>query len=165
MRSQTTITVVRTLMVGMLTLMSAAAWAEPEAVADATRPEVPRFFVWQGSCSRSLKITGSHFDEKSALTSLYGAKPQGEIFITEGKDYGLAMAVLIYRRSTEINPELECTVYGRACRSMSWFVESPDGKTDLKAAEGLLKESSTSLPIYRMRRVASGEVVVKSQSE
>lgn len=154
MRSQTTITTVRSLLFGMLALISAAAWAEPESVADATRPEVPRFFVWQGSCSRSLKITGSYFDEKSALTSLYGAKPQGEIFITEGKEYGLALAVLIHRRSAEFNPQLECTVYGRACRSMSWFVESPEGKTDLKTAEGLLTANTTSLPIYRKRSVS-----------
>ncbi|MEI8382353.1 MAG: hypothetical protein WCJ09_19635 [Planctomycetota bacterium] len=153
MRSQTTITAVRSLLFGMLTLISTAAWAEPDSVADATRPEVPRFFVWQGSCSRSLKITGSYFDEKSALSSLYRAKPQGEIFITEGKEYGLALAVLVYRRSAENNPELECTVYGRACRSMSWFALSPESTLDLKTAKELLTANTTSLPIYRKRSV------------
>ena len=158
MRNQTTITAARCFLFGMLALVHVTAWAQGDAVADATKPEVPRFFVWQGECSRSMKITGSYFDERSALTSLSRAnKPDGEIFITEGKDYGLALSVLAYRRGAKNQTELECTVYGRRCRSMTWFVESPEGQSDLKSAEELLT-NSTSLPIYRLRSKSAEKV-------
>ena len=150
MRNQTTITAARCFLFGTLALVHATAWAQDDAVADATKPEVPRFFVWQGECSRSLRITGSYFDERSALTSLYGAKPDGEIFITDGKDFWTAVSVLAYRRGAKNQSELECTVYGRKCRSLTWFVQSPEGQSDLKSAEELLA-NSTSLPIYRLR--------------
>lgn len=150
MRSQTTITAVRSLLFGMLTLIGTAAWAQSEAVADATQPEVPRYFVWTGFCSRSLQVTSSHFDVQSALTAVYRTKEKEDVFITEGKDVGHALAVLTHRRGTVDNPKLECTVYRRTCRSLTWRAISPEGKTDMKSATELLTDAAAT-PVYRVR--------------
>lgn len=140
--------------------VASVACAEAEKPADALSVIPPKYTVWQGGCSRSMKVLETHTDVHAALRAAERLSRGGsEVIVLSGEsDWGRAVAVLqVQRTGTTSLGVVECTVYEKVgCRLGRWKSLNPEGNNDPKTAEKLLAERAKSgtpvVAVYSVRK-------------
>ena len=140
--------------------IGSVACAETEKPADALSAIPPKYTLWQGGCSRSMKVLETHADLRGALLAAEGMQRKGaEVIVLSGEsDWGRALAVLLTQRTgTTSQGVVECTVYEKVgCRLSRWQAINPEGKTDAKTAGELLaeriKSGTSAVAVYTVRK-------------
>jgi len=140
--------------------IASVAYAEAEKPADALSAIPPKYTLWQGGCSRSLKVLETHTDVHSALRAAEGLSRDGSgvIVLSGESDWNRALSVLLTQRTgTSSQGVVECTVYEKVgCRLGRWQAVNTEGKTDSKTAEKLLAErkmnGTPAVAVYCVRK-------------
>jgi hypothetical protein len=138
--------------------IGSVACAETEKPADALSAIPPKYTLWQGGCSRSMKVLETHTDIHAALRAAERLSRGGsEVIVLSGEsDWGRAVAVLLTQRTgTTSRGVVECTVYEKVgCRLGRWQSVNPEGKTDPTTAKKLTEERTklggTVLTVYQV---------------
>ena len=150
----------RLFLLGLVAAVGSAAGAEPEKAGDSPIVAAPQFTIWEGGCSRSLKVLETHTDIHTALRAAERLKQQGtEVMVLSGEsDWNRAFAVLLHQRKAPTSTAtVEITVYEKVgCRLDLWRPINPDGKTDPKTVDEVLaKGSKNGTPVaavYHVRK-------------
>ena len=143
----------------LATAIGSVAFAEAEP-ADAALAAAPQFTLWQGGCSRSLRVLETHSDIHEALRAAERQNQQGNnvILLSGESNRSRAFAVLLVQRKAQPSQDtVECTVYEKiGCRASRWQVITPEGKTDPKTADELTAERTklgqTVCTVYHVRK-------------
>ncbi len=161
MRFQTSIALFsRPFLFCLVATIGSVAFAEAEKVIDPLSPATPKFAIWTGGCSRSLRVAESHSDLRTALNAAQRLKqPETFVIVLEGESTWFeALQVLNYQRGGTIDrTKVECTVYEKqGCRLGIWVPINPESKADLKTAEEVVaqrtKNQAAVAAVYRVRK-------------
>ena len=143
----------------LATAIGSVAFAEEEP-ADTASAAAPQFTLWQGGCSRSLRVLETHTNINEALRAAERLNQQGNnvILLSGESSWSRALAVSRLQRNAQTSQgTVECTVYEKiGCRRGLWQVITPEGKTDPKTADELTAERTkagqTVFTVYCVRK-------------
>lgn len=139
----------------LMTALATTVFGETSAVDD-VQNEPTQYKIWRTGCSRSLAVLETHTDLSAALNAALRLQQQrDDVMVLVGKsDWSDALQVLRHHRGAETDrSSIECAVYERGCRSLTWR-PSRLKQTDVAASEAVLalriKEGATALAVYRV---------------
>lgn len=152
---------VRALVVCLAALLVVTPLFADDASADALNAVSPKYTIWQGTCSRSLKAVQTHDTLNAVLNAAHQLQKDEAVIILEGaSDWHSALRVLQSRRGVQVlDATIHRQVYQRGCRTRNWRTVTLPDEIDMESTEAyvtdLQKQGSNAKIVYQVKLAKS----------